>query len=1801
MCKKAILLVSVILLTGIMVGNVFAAAPTFVAAGNVANGTGAITPALPAGIAVNDILLLFIETANQAISISNQNGGAWAAVANSPQGTGTAAGASATRLTVFWSRYNGTQGAPTVSDSGDHQLGRIIAVRGAITSGNPWDVTAGGVGATASTGGAIPGATTMVDNTLVVAAIATALPDATGTANFSAWANSDLTSITELTDNTTTSGNGGGLGIAAGVKATAGTYGNTTVTLANSSVRGMMSIALTATSPPGRASNPSPASGTTNVPLFPMVTLTWTPGAYVGAYTTGQAGNGHHVFFDTSSSTVSSGGTGTALGTAGGHFRSTTTSFDPANCIIDNADTYGQTRYGNPLPSETTFYWSIMEVNDANTGSPWYGPVWNFTTISEKATSPTPASGTQYYTNSGQTKDVSLSWTPGPDAADTLGHDVYFDTNSTTVTNATTATPGTYKGRQTPTSYAANGLAGGYTYYWRIDEVNGTNIWKGNVWNFKVGVNGSPGLVEEFKDLTGWGVGAYYTLTDVYDANDANDVTDVNALQIVCDKTANDWASFTYSFAAVNLSDNPRLTIKVKANQNFNLNMSVWDESGNYAYPTIGGSYTEIVASDNYKTYTFNFAGVTGVDLHRIVMLNFVFNPGSLYCSNTTAWFKDLYIAGASVLEPGITVIPSQLDIINSPKQTIPFRGVSNGAGGTSGITITATSSNTGLIPNPTVEYTGSSTGYLAYTPVADQTGTATITVDVSAPATAPADNIMHFDVEVEENIAPDIDQVAAFDAKAGDPQVVQLTGIDDGNPSAEQAITVTATSSNPGLIPNPTVAYNSDDSFGSLTFTPTLGQTGSAAITVTLQDNGGTRAGGVDTNEMVFDVNVYAQINNPPTIDSIGTIATFINTDVNVPLAGISDGDGGSQTLTITATSSNTGLVPNPTVVYTSPNSTGQLQFTPVAGQTGTATITVTVTDNGGAPNNNGNKSTQITFPLQVRVKPITGFLFDYSQCPPFDPNWSNGEGCHFITQVNSPPNGLLQIVVDKTITGNPWAGEWYSLPAELDMSAHPYISIVMKEQTVGTPSNNQMLIFLWDAFDHYNTDTPVQKSVGLNLTEYYFDWSALANQTQGGVPINMKRIKALLFNFAPGVVWKGTYYFQNLKVGDQADIAPRTSFKVSLNPEPDFAVAKNCGAQDVNLTGISDGNLGLKTVTVTAVSNNTGLIPNPTVGAVSGGNATLTYTPNTDQTGRATITVTAACAGSDPNVKAFIVDVLDRAAGGSTVTVAVNPATTYQSMDGFGVFCDNSIAAWGIPLVKDLGTSIVRTGIIDTEFEPTPANSDPNVLNLNGYNFSALPMSVYAGLKSSVDKFWLTWWSPPAWMKTNHSLADDYGQNTLEPCYYPAFATEAVAVVKAIKATTGVDLYGLSLQNEPQFSEPYASSHLDPTTYRDLIKVVGPRLKAAGLNTKLIWAEALQAQGTVQSYIETTDADPIARQYANVVAIHGGNSASTWANIYGWAQEAPAKKLWMSETSGMAANWSGGIDLGTQIYTALTGGNISDWNFWGFDNFVDTLKNPNPLYWASKHYYKYIRPGAIRVGCTSGSANILAVAFTHPTNQTVTLVLINNGTSSYCVNVTGSVLPATFAVYTSSNQRNFEQEPNVTDGLVLLPPSSITTLTGTTASALPPGQADDPSPVTGATVGASVLSWTAGGAATSHDVYFGTSSPGTFIGNQAGTTYNPGPLKPGTTYYWRIDEKNAGGTTTGLVWMFTTSTAGGQGDFNGDGYENFIDFAIFAEAWKSKTGDSNYNSVLDIAAPLGSIDESDLRTFAGNWLKGY
>ena len=92
-------------------------------------------------------------------------------------------------------------------------------------------------------------------------------------------------------------------------------------------------------------------------------------------------------------------------------------------------------------------------------------------------------------------------------------------------------------------------------------------------------------------------------------------------------------------------------------------------------------------------------------------------------------------------------------------------------------------------------------------------------------------------------------------------------------------------------------------------------------------------------------------------------------------------------------------------------------------------------------------------------------------------------------------------------------------------------------------------------------------------------------------------------------------------------------------------------------------------------------------------------------------------------------------------------------------------------------------------------------------------------------------------------------------------------------------------------------------------------------------------------------------------------------------------------------------------------------------------------------------------------------------------------------------------------------------------------------------PGSASSPSPSNGSS-SASVntnLSWSAGSNATSHDVYFGTSSSPASQGNQTGTSFDPGTLATSTTYFWRIDEVNSTGTTTGTLWSFTTESGGG------------------------------------------------------------
>ena len=208
-------------------------------------------------------------------------------------------------------------------------------------------------------------------------------------------------------------------------------------------------------------------------------------------------------------------------------------------------------------------------------------------------------------------------------------------------------------------------------------------------------------------------------------------------------------------------------------------------------------------------------------------------------------------------------------------------------------------------------------------------------------------------------NTPPTLDALAnvTINENAG-LQSVNLSGITSGASNESQTLTVTASSSNPGLIPTPAVSYISPNTTGSITFTPVAYGFGSSTITVTVND------GGTSNNivSRTFTVTVNP-VNQAPTLTALANVTINENAGLQtINLSGISSGAANeSQTLAVTASSSNPGLIPTPAVSYTSPSTTGSINFTPVASSYGSATVTVTVND-GGASNNVVSRSFNVT-----------------------------------------------------------------------------------------------------------------------------------------------------------------------------------------------------------------------------------------------------------------------------------------------------------------------------------------------------------------------------------------------------------------------------------------------------------------------------------------------------------------------------------------------------------------------------------------------------------------------------------------------------------------------------------------------------------------------------------------------------------------------------------------------------------------------------------------------------------------------
>lgn len=444
-------------------------------------------------------------------------------------------------------------------------------------------------------------------------------------------------------------------------------------------------------------------------------------------------------------------------------------------------------------------------------------------------------------------------------------------------------------------------------------------------------------------------------------------------------------------------------------------------------------------------------------------------------------------------------------------------------------------------------------------------------------------------------------------------------------------------------------------------------------------------------------------------------------------------------------------------------------------------------------------------------------------------------------------------------------------------------------------------------------------------------------------------------------------------------------------------------------------------------------------------------------------------------------------------TYTIHADSTKKYQTIEGFGGF-GAQMEYWGAgpftspdfvnTLINDLGITILRDNI-PSNFEINNDNDDPAVTNLDAFNITANTpghdgkladhLQYLKDMKNAgLEKLIVSIWSPAPWMKYNNKPGNGTADQNAAPAYtgnpdantnqlktdmYSELAEYCVAYIKIIKQQTGLDVYALSIQNEPRFSQFYASCVYNGDALRSVMKVVGQRLQAEGLATKLFMPEDVGWFDGIKSLVEPVLADVEARKYVDMVAVHGyandgvspgSSDAQTWEAMYKWGA-AYNLPLWMTETSGYPNTQDGAIALSKAMYIALKYGNVSAWIFWSIStstldaySLMNSAGSKSKRYYVSKNFYKYIRPGAKRFEIDSKDTDkLLPLAFNHPVNNSTTLVIINdNKNSGMPIKLTGSGIPDKLSMFVTSKDddcKNFEKI-NSSD-IILLPANSVVT----------------------------------------------------------------------------------------------------------------------------------------------------------------
>ena len=263
---------------------------------------------------------------------------------------------------------------------------------------------------------------------------------------------------------------------------------------------------------PGQASRPVPANGAFISNLW--VALSWKEGDFAVS---------HDVYIGDNYDDVASG----TCDTFRGNLELNTTSY------IAGIPGYA---FPDGLVLDTTYYWRIDEINNADPNSPWKGDVWSFAVPPKTASNPDPPDGAEFVDVG---EDTVFSWTPGYGAE---RHTVYFGNSFNDVNDATGSVP------QRDATYTPGLLEPGRVFFWRVDEFDLFDTFKGDVWCFTTPLavgNPLPANYAQDVKLTTtlrWAPAAFISLQELYFGTDKDAVqnADMNSTEYKGSKESDD-------------------------------------------------------------------------------------------------------------------------------------------------------------------------------------------------------------------------------------------------------------------------------------------------------------------------------------------------------------------------------------------------------------------------------------------------------------------------------------------------------------------------------------------------------------------------------------------------------------------------------------------------------------------------------------------------------------------------------------------------------------------------------------------------------------------------------------------------------------------------------------------------------------------------------------------------------------------------------------------------------------------------------------------------------------------------------------------------------------------------------------------------------------------------------------------------------------------------------------------------------------------------------------------------------------